>query len=54
MQGSIKIEAGEKELTDVTTSMKKLRTIHRKDRDAGSRRGRQRRRGESHELKKDG
>ena len=32
-QGSRRIEAGKKRLTDVTTSMKKWKKIHRKDKD---------------------
>ncbi len=35
MQGSIVIEVGEKKLTDVTTSMKMSKKIHRKDRHTG-------------------
>ncbi len=35
MQGSIKIEAGEKKLTDETTSMKKWKKIHRQEGDTG-------------------
>ncbi len=35
MQGLIVIEVGEKKLTDVTTSMKMWKKIHRKDRHTG-------------------
>ncbi len=34
MQGSIKIEAGEKRLADLTTSMKMWKNVHWKDRDS--------------------
>ncbi len=51
MQGSIKIEAGEKKLTDVTTSMKNERKYTERTEILRSRGGRQEEKG-IHELKR--